>query len=774
RILTLLPVLVHQRWQAHCICNIIKKYFVVCNSPQGVARGIRLFILWYQILGKNAVDDEHYLFKNLIRNWNQSLGISNNNTGTIKSNSEKTDLYDEPEKERFKTAPDYFRWVDIVPIWPKNANEHEPSVDRWLSYVLHTMSDTCKRVLWEPDHTASRIQKQEDCFRFLFNMFNKYYLPALFPTFSNENNIYDPNMPIAIPDINKIGIDRRRKQGCLCRTSYVMWLLPFINDVQSRDRTLTRVPPITAQQQPQSSTGPYMQPPNLTSLPSNMSVSTGGNIPMNDPTSPSYNEPYNILMGARNVATSSQTPPDSVMLEIGQNVVLSSRGYINFIHEIFRQSYLMSDDNGTAASHILRSVNNWIKEKQSRPVFMLEPESEHNLCRSSASSVTITSSSNLDNDTDNHLRLGLDRWLQIFMTQSFYMFLVRSGATEDQQMTTTYPQEQFQRDRLLAGLVTFYRKLPLRHTPDKTTWDLMLRVMLKVAQVSLPDKPPQFYNHSHVENTIKTLLYLFHSAALSISVELWNSLSDTLSSKVAWPEVIEQWDLTMRGLTKDLGRLVYNVETEVTTVNAMTTIRKGGKKIVQIGEQEHGNQAASSNENRTRRGRTLSSDDEHDLSDPRVMALPTIISNHVGEALEQPIQYNLDENFTSNLPKQFTDKRSNLGIQIAKESPSSINEMHGLDSPTSEGLSEDFGGSSTGVGETNSIGSLQGAADSSIADGPSLSTKSSAFHIDSRSHSNTLSETNLLDQHMLPLTKEYPISYSTVDSLHSCKKKLIC
>ncbi len=73
RILTLLPALVHQRWQAHCICNVIKRYFVVCNSPQGVARGIRLFLLWYQILGSNAVDEEHTLFKYLIRNWNQTF-----------------------------------------------------------------------------------------------------------------------------------------------------------------------------------------------------------------------------------------------------------------------------------------------------------------------------------------------------------------------------------------------------------------------------------------------------------------------------------------------------------------------------------------------------------------------------------------------------------------------------------------------------------------------------------------------------------------------------
>jgi hypothetical protein len=38
-----------------------------------VARGIRLFLLWYQILGSNAVEEEHNIFKNLIRDWNKTF-----------------------------------------------------------------------------------------------------------------------------------------------------------------------------------------------------------------------------------------------------------------------------------------------------------------------------------------------------------------------------------------------------------------------------------------------------------------------------------------------------------------------------------------------------------------------------------------------------------------------------------------------------------------------------------------------------------------------------
>ena len=96
---------------------------------------------------------------------------------------------------------------------------------------------------------------------------------------------------------------------------------------------------------------------------------------------------------------------------------------------------------------------------------MLEPEQ-----RSSTSN---------DVPDDNHLRLGLNRWLQIFITQSFYLFLVRPTSNSDEQTMSaqhgintnnTMQPEQAMRERSLAGLVTFYKKLPQRHTPDRFTW----------------------------------------------------------------------------------------------------------------------------------------------------------------------------------------------------------------------------------------------------------------------------------------------------------------
>ena len=85
---------------------------------------------------------------------------------------------------------------------------------------------------------------------------------------------------------------------------------------------------------------------------------------------------------------------------------------------------------------------------------------------------------------NNHLRIGLNRWLQIFITQSFYIFIVRpnsspsnvdEGSVSSQNSTSSSSSAQTEfslREKSIIGLVNFYKKLPQRHIPDRSTWYL--------------------------------------------------------------------------------------------------------------------------------------------------------------------------------------------------------------------------------------------------------------------------------------------------------------
>jgi hypothetical protein len=370
------------------------------------------------------------------------------------------------------------------------------------------------------------------------------------------------------------------------------------------------------------------------------------------------------------------------------------------------------------------------------------------------------------------------------------------------------------RERSLAGLVTFYKKLPQRHTPDRSTWDLILRVMLKIVRLSLQDRPPPNTNHLYIENTIKTLLFLFQSASLYVSVELWNNLSDTLSSKAMWPEVIDQWDLSMRALTKDLGRLVYKVETE--PLPTSTIRRVGANGGARRTAQSVPPGSLDQNSSMPQRVRTLSSDDDtdsHEQTIPqqhqpsrtsiidrtriprrrtnsddslthstatapmsiinRPHLLATIPSNQTGEQQATvegiPIEPNsplFSPNELLSSTQQQHQQQQPLTINIAQQTPhSNMSDMsspnHALDSP----VSDDYSTVSTSVLDTNSIGGIAGG------DGLPSNFKNNSTHaIDSRS--TTVSEsTSTSDhhQHISPplLRENHPLSQSTVDSLHS-------
>jgi hypothetical protein len=62
---------------------------------------MRLFLLWYQILGSNTVEEEHTIFKGLIRNWHQTL------VGT-RASGETNNADEQPSSafnELFRTPP---------------------------------------------------------------------------------------------------------------------------------------------------------------------------------------------------------------------------------------------------------------------------------------------------------------------------------------------------------------------------------------------------------------------------------------------------------------------------------------------------------------------------------------------------------------------------------------------------------------------------------------------------------------------------------------------
>ncbi|XP_055956917.1 uncharacterized protein LOC126821569 [Patella vulgata] len=66
RILYLIPELIHKRWMFHSIGGILKKLLHPGNCIKLRREGMRLYIIWYQILQDNASEECHQIFLQLV------------------------------------------------------------------------------------------------------------------------------------------------------------------------------------------------------------------------------------------------------------------------------------------------------------------------------------------------------------------------------------------------------------------------------------------------------------------------------------------------------------------------------------------------------------------------------------------------------------------------------------------------------------------------------------------------------------------------------------
>ncbi|RNA35995.1 ral GTPase-activating subunit alpha-1 [Brachionus plicatilis] len=69
KILLLQPERVNQRWQSRSIGRLLQKLLHISNAKSIKVTGLRLFLIWYQILNKNRTQFEELMFQKLIQGF---------------------------------------------------------------------------------------------------------------------------------------------------------------------------------------------------------------------------------------------------------------------------------------------------------------------------------------------------------------------------------------------------------------------------------------------------------------------------------------------------------------------------------------------------------------------------------------------------------------------------------------------------------------------------------------------------------------------------------
>ncbi|PAA61649.1 hypothetical protein BOX15_Mlig003026g2 [Macrostomum lignano] len=270
KILIFLPELIRRRWQFHCIGRLLSKLLHSQNALRTRKDGVRLFIMFYQIMGcgdEPAPNECHRMFAALVPQLASDLtpeqcplsggafAVAFAGTRPPRSPNNSSG----GGEHHHQCGGGGVNPVELSPMLSKtSAPESETPKDQTedlLDHLLTCIVSETHKILWEQDcHRQHR-----DCFAYLFRSFQRYYIDALFPRLNRQFSIYDSRQLViaevddwkrVLSEYGKFG-EVRLLQGSLYpyQTVVLNWLTRFVivhkeeaagrNGKQQRDKDHT-------------------------------------------------------------------------------------------------------------------------------------------------------------------------------------------------------------------------------------------------------------------------------------------------------------------------------------------------------------------------------------------------------------------------------------------------------------------------------------------------------------------------------------------------------
>ncbi|NWV94204.1 RGPA2 protein, partial [Machaerirhynchus nigripectus] len=570
KILQLLPERIFYRWHFRSIGSILKKLLHTGNSLKLRCEGIRLFLLWLQALQTNCAEEQILMFACLVPGFPPLP--SARGPCTLES------LVSPPAAPDAKIFPE-----EITPLLPAVSGEKvaEDQTCYFLQLLLKYMVIQAASLEWK------NKENQDTGFKFLFTLFRKYYLPHLFPSFTKLTNLYKPVLDI--PDVRPrpaYVTATRNNESVYCtkipymaaRVVFIKWLVTFFLEKKY----------LTAVQSTKN--GGEMLPKIIQTVAVSQEKSAeleGGAAPAGEQERSHSNSSTLSDRRLSSCSLCSIEEQHRGVYEMVQRILLSTRGYVNFVNEVFRQAFLLPPSDISATRKVVKVYQKWIL--QEKPVFMEEPDkkedgqdavvpledssvqtdgkhlssepSGHKRSSSWGRTYSFTSAVSRGcvlEDEDRDVKAGAQAALQVFLTNSANVFLLEP--------CTEVPVLLKEQVDACKAVLSIFRRMIMELSMNRKTWEQMLQILLRITEAVM-QKPKEnqakdTFAQSMAGLLFRTLIVAWIRANLSvyISRELWDELLSVLSALTDWEELINEWANIMDSLTAVLARTVYGVE----------------------------------------------------------------------------------------------------------------------------------------------------------------------------------------------------------------------
>ncbi|XP_070513115.1 probable Rho GTPase-activating protein CG5521 isoform X5 [Cardiocondyla obscurior] len=567
KVLTLLPELLNRRWQCHSLARILQKLLHPGNSWKLRRQAIRYFILWYQALGENAPEHIHQMFASLVPGFpphQASPYKCDRRTDGKKEKVAKTTNSEEKDKREFydtQVGQSTFHdngsnqcpisQVDGGPILPPQSGEKplDNETVRFLEALLEFMVTQVVKVEWRDKST-----RQHKTFQFLLERFKIAYLRHICPDFNDNFSLYKPNLEL--PTMRK-PTNQNQNNYVLCKVALIKWIASFTH-VARKDGLFAHL---------SQSTTPNEE--NTESELRRVSVYTQNSADSN-------------LLSPESTSSQqdSQNQEDSaVSAMLVREVLYGNRDNVNFVHELYRQAFLLDFNHAGAIRKAIAVYKDWIQMNEIPP-FMLEPLDGHkdrdleesqkkDLSEMEKSPSDSYRQTRLRNDSylgaihreNLFIRAGLQNVLQIFITQASNVFFLENLGSN---ASLTLLEEQTDSCKRVLNV---YRYVVMHSRLEPATWEQLLRVLLQITSLVLSEKSSRRKHQESIGGKLapaifQTLIVTWIKANLNvvISTQLWDQFLEVLTSLTQWEELIREWAKTLDTLTRVLARHVYNLD----------------------------------------------------------------------------------------------------------------------------------------------------------------------------------------------------------------------
>ncbi|XP_019845195.2 probable Rho GTPase-activating protein CG5521 isoform X2 [Bactrocera dorsalis] len=560
KILCWLPELLARRWQCHSLSRIMAKLLHLGNSPKLRREGVRYFLLWYQALGENAPSYVHSMYADLIP------GLIVPQKGIVGPDVEfnATDFLNHPNMKVDGGTTSVFHDTFSHPVQNSEIvallppSSNEKSAPPDPRDGLEILLNSMLQTVACLRWRDNRSQKDHKAFAFLLQRFKDVFLPVFCPNFDFSMSVYEPRLELPIMR----SVNKKEEVMSSCVVVLINWISHFTHERTMNHRL------------------------------DNMHINEGHRL-----------RAYQQSL-------------------IVRDVLYATRENINFVHEVYRQAFLLNFTTKSQIDAIRTAIavyRDWMTGT-TPPHFLLEPDdngSGNAALPNNSSAGSTPRSQRLRTPSyvgamskeNVAVRAGLQNVLQIFVTNAANVFLVNtshlninfSNKSRDYRSTPLHEQTE-----VCKKVLNVYRTMVMNTRMEPKTWEQLLLVLLQVTSIVLHQNLSGSKSSSLGgilgQAIFQTLIVTWIRAHTNVpvNVQLWEKFLAVLASLTYRDELIIEWDKTIQTLTRVFSRYVYALNLQDLPLDRLAESKGKRRRIGSVWQQSGGSAIGALKESRDR------------------------------------------------------------------------------------------------------------------------------------------------------------------------------